>query len=89
MKDQEMGQMCLYFCFCGEKENWVMPCLFVILVIQKAQPSDPSEPCDLDVLYGNYKKLLVFVLAITSFLGCTEIKITLIGNMQQNFENLF
>ena len=73
----------------GEGELGYATFLFVILVIQKAQPSDPSEPSDLDVLYGNFKKLLVFALAITSFLGCTEIKITFIGNMQQNLENVF
>lgn len=47
----------------------------MVLVVQKAEMSGPSEPADLEALHGKFKKLLIF-LVITSCLGCTEIKIT-------------
>lgn len=47
----------------------------MVLVVQKAETSGPSEPTDLEALHGKSKKLLIF-LVITSCLGCTEIKIT-------------
>lgn len=48
---------------------------FVILVTQNVETSDLSEQIDLGVLHGKYK-ILLSVLAITSFLIYNHVKIT-------------